>query len=374
MCELTGEEAVIFSIGSFLSFATLFKKNSKVIACIFLLYLWIVFGFNTYNGDYLVYELQYNHPELMEVGGKSFLYRKLIEFSSQHGLDFMQFRAVISLIGLLFISSVVFKYTKYASFVFLCYFLSTFFIDVTQFRSFFASSIVIFAFHFMFEEGRPAVVKYVLCCSVASLIHPLCAVYLIFMLCRYFDLDKIRKIVVFVLCFSFVLYPLGIIKKIAVLFMDESKSSYYFSGTFRMGGIIAWFFIIAAILLFAFLRNELNRADVSEMKESDENNKSAFQKEFVVCIEKITWLLLPLLPLLLYDVSSCFRIYRCMLPLIFTALTVYCFEMNIQKNQKNMFSALIFSYALAIGFEITQMHSVENYLMSAIHDNYLLGG
>ena len=374
MCELTGEEAVIFPIGLFLSFATLFKKNSKVIACIFLLYLWIVFGFNTYNADYPVYELQYNRPELMEVGGKSFLYRKLIEFSSQHGLDFMQFRAVISLIGLLFISSVVFKYTKYASFVFLCYFLSAFFIDVTQFRSFFASSIVIFAFHFMFEEGRPAVVKYVLCCFVASLIHPLCAVYLIFMLCRYFDLDKIRKIAVFVLCFSFVLYPLGIIKKIAVLFMDEGKSSYYFSGTFRMGGIIAWLFIIAAILLFAFLRNELNRADVLEMKESDENNKSAFQKEFVVCIEKITWLLLPLLPLLMYDVSSCFRIYRCMLSLIFAGLIVCCFEMNIQKNQKNMFSALIFSYALAIGFEIAQMHSVENYLLPAIHNNYLLGG
>ena len=59
---------------------------------------------------------------------------------------------------------------------------------------------------------------------------------------------------------------------------------------------------------------------------------------------------------------------------IFTALTVYCFEMNIQKNQKNMFSALIFSYALAIGFEIAQMHSVENYLLPAIHNNYLLGG
>lgn len=39
-----------------------------------------------------------------------------------------------------------------------------------------------------------------------------------------------------------------------------------------------------------------------------------------------------------------------------------------------MFSALIFSYALAIGFEIAQMHSVENYLLPAIHNNYLLGG
>ena len=82
----------------------------------------------------------------------------------------------------------------------------------------------------MFEEGRPAVVKYVLCCSVASLIHLLCAVYLIFMLCRYFDLDKIRKIAVFVLCFSFVLYPLGIIKRLPFYLWTKANLLTIFPG------------------------------------------------------------------------------------------------------------------------------------------------
>ena len=241
----------IFACSLFLIAFGIFKPKSKIVTIALFLFMWLLIGWNTDNLDFENYFLKFNRFDGLEdlFSGNlndpgysiiSILFKFL-------GFDYYQFKIFFSFISLALIYSTIRKFALYPALVSLCYFIFIFALDVTQFRNFISYSIVIYAFRFLFQEGRKGVIIYSILIIISSSIHSSSLFYILLLLTR----KNINlKIVLLILLFTYfgksVIY-----QKYSMILETEKLTNRYSQGV----SIFALFSMIIVQVINAYYIN-----------------------------------------------------------------------------------------------------------------------
>ena len=166
-------------------YAIITNKYSKIILIISFIFIYIIFiGYGNISygiqNDMAEYIKAYNFPNIptnMEIG-----YKMLMKFGRYFGLDFFQFKAVVTLICFILIYKAIPKFAKSFSIIIILYLLFSVIADTERFRNFIATSIVIYSLSvYIDSELKCSKIKYIMMIIAASTIHTSMLGYLIFL-------------------------------------------------------------------------------------------------------------------------------------------------------------------------------------------------
>ena len=256
----------------------IFFKKSRPLSCFILVFMWIVGTFCYGNADDSVYINRYSHPELW-VSYTEYGFNTIIYICKYIGLSYTEFKGVVFAIEIVLIGSTVLKYAKYPNLVLLLYFICPFPLNVTQIRSSLATSVMIFACRYLFEDSDKNKIhlndlKFIICIFLASLIHTLSILWFVLILAKKWDLKKIS---IFTLLFNmaiyFVITPQFILKIVSLFGAGRRIGAYltleYARSSWRhRGPVIYVLFVALTILLMTtyFEKNKYIHRNLSDME------------------------------------------------------------------------------------------------------------
>lgn len=180
---------IAFLIALILSFFSVAFSKSKIIATLFMVFIWILYGWNFSNGDYGAYEKIYNASilslvdENYEIG-----FRLLCITASLSGLSFQGFLIILSGIIVILFSRFFLKYSSHPAFVVLVFFWFFFPLDYVLLRNFLAFSLVLQGLICVFDDVKFKYIKFAAFVLLGSSIHYSSIFY--FILIPFFTLKK----------------------------------------------------------------------------------------------------------------------------------------------------------------------------------------
>lgn len=155
-------------------------RKSKLLSILFLIFLWILFGFNTKTNDSENYKFFYealsntNYIFGLEPGFALFM-----RITNKLNLDYTQFLCIYSFIGLCFFWNYVRRYSKYTPMVVVLYAVFPFFFQIIQIRFFMSSMISLWAFHFLIDKRKHYIYNFIIFIIIAATFHISALFYLL---------------------------------------------------------------------------------------------------------------------------------------------------------------------------------------------------
>ena len=227
----------------------LFVKSKGVTFAI-LLYDWVFFSFVTDNADYYNYQYMYDRISTdFSSFNVEFGYKAVSLFSKTVlGLNYHQFRILISTIALILLYLTVVKYTKNTAYVMALFTLCPMAICVVQIRNWVAFSIVLFGIRFLEKMTYKGYIQYAVCVLIATTLHYSCFFYIL--LIAFMVIDK-RKLYLSVIVWNFVgrllFVPIG---NYVVSIFNKGAAYFERSDTSLLSEIYMYLF---AIVLYIFV-------------------------------------------------------------------------------------------------------------------------
>ena len=199
-----------------LSVLGIIKKRSSILTGLMLFVMWIVFGLNTYNGDFGNYKWIYQNIQDPSYWTEfEPLFNVLMYVCSVMDLDFIQFRMIFAGIYILLLYKVIGKYTKNKAEVLGLYMLFLFLYFTSVIRSGLAALFIILAYHEIIA-GKDNKIKFWLYIIVACLIHKTSIIFSFYYFLRG---KKVRRNIIFLiilfLIMAFAAYYSGMMYTIA---------------------------------------------------------------------------------------------------------------------------------------------------------------
>lgn len=309
----------------------IFKNRFNFAYSLMLLIMWIFFGWNTSNADFLNYKHIYDIINYSGgYSGVEFGFEFVMKLSNYLGLSYYSFLKVYSLLGLLFITSSIKKYSNNSTLVLFLYLVYPYLLDVVQIRNFMAMAIMVYGIRFLVSRDKKSSILYIISIMVASSFHYSALFYLVFLLVRIKKVKKIFAISLFVIISGFLTSSVfsGLILNLLRL---ERYQVYFVGSTSLYGKALFVFYFIASTILIYFIYKK-----IIKIKENARNNSMYFisdeQYEFADVVMKINILILISYVLVYLDVDFV-RIYRNILPLNYILFSIIKpkgkFEMNL---------------------------------------------
>lgn len=180
----------------------LIGRRNRYVFLIVIALLWILFGFNSINPDYINYYNAYNNIFRYVGNITEPLFQELMRIANATGINYQFFLAIIAALSLILIGKTVWDFSPYPCLVMSLYFFYPFTLDVVQCRNALALSIVIFAIKYIIEyqlsHDSKNLIKYATLIIVSTGVHFSCALYLI-ALTIFIKNKKLRRLLLFVL-------------------------------------------------------------------------------------------------------------------------------------------------------------------------------
>ena len=189
---------MMIGITAVVGIAVLMKPRSKYVFLITFFFLWLCMAGTYGNADEEIYLSRYNNIEGWALNTE-LLYGAIISFARKIGLSFEVYKACITLIQLLLMSSTVKKFAKYPSLVLYLYFWFPFLLDVAQMRNALAMAIMIFGIRYLLESNsqeKPKKFfdiydyKYLACIIAAMLVHTSAILWILLLLAKKISTKK----------------------------------------------------------------------------------------------------------------------------------------------------------------------------------------
>lgn len=241
----------IFIILIMMNFLCLiFNRNSKIVLIISAFLLCIIMGGAVYTGDYENYYLLYTHNINAEAFEEGFLV--LIDLFKNIGLNYKDFILVLFIILNAINFYVIKKFTNNIHIVLLMYSVCQLVADVTQYRNFIASTILMIAIYLLFNNKRILAFIIIL---FSCMFHRTMFFYIPLVFINYekkhsFKMIRNFSIIVFSLCL--IMFFLGnnltLLKGILYYFSNDNMLQYFGSRT-NFGFIIFFLMHVANLLL-----------------------------------------------------------------------------------------------------------------------------
>lgn len=218
-------------------------KKSKLLYIITFLFMWLLMA-GTYGiADESIYISRYNSPELWTATSE-ILYEGIILCCRMIGMNFIQFKILITFLQLLLIFKTVWSFSKYPNMVIALYFLFPFPLHIAQMRNALATAIFVFGMRYLISEDNSIKIKklrltiddikYIGIVMVAACVHTLSIGWLILLIAKKTNLKfNVLFAILANLLIYFVISPENILKVINI-FGAGNRISAYFSLEYQL--------------------------------------------------------------------------------------------------------------------------------------------
>lgn len=160
------------------------NPRSKKVAKTIILFMILIYGLNTYSGDYLAYQGVYNNISFYGLTHYEFLFSLLMMICSKLGLTFIQFRMVLGVIYSVLCYKNFNTYTKYIALALALSMIFPFTYYVSVLRAGIAAMIMIYGIRFLNPETKKGVVKFIVLIIICSLFHYSSIFFLLLIIAR----------------------------------------------------------------------------------------------------------------------------------------------------------------------------------------------
>lgn len=230
-------------------------KKSKIIATLLFLFMWILWGWNTWNGDYKMYENYYYDSIWIfkdsldyEIG-----YRYLNFVFSENKFEYKTFMIIFSFFVLYLIKKISFEYSRYPAMFAALYFI-IFIMEYVYNRTYLSHIIILYAVYSIIKNIRYKAIIYIVLVILASIIHSTAILALMFtpLVCfdnRIISVKKITIICLGLLLVSIFLFDIILTPLIGGSYLE--KFNYYktdggftniFFGHIILVGLVYYYF------------------------------------------------------------------------------------------------------------------------------------
>lgn len=312
----------------------LFPK-SKVITFFIFSFMWLLWGWNTWNGDHDAYELMYDTIGKNNLSDSTveFGYRFLNYLFYNMGFTFSQFMIIYSFLVL----SIVFLFTIRCPFpaIFSVLYFVIFIMGYVFMRNYMADAMFFIFFILALSQSKRRQLKSIMVLVLSLFFHNTAFLYLIFLLV-FADRLSIKGI------FYITLVIIGIITTslgFLISFIDsdliKSKIEYYQSNVNPIGPAISHILVAISPILFL----HLSKIKVSKTTE-------AYEKSLIV-LQKINILSLIYIPMYFF-IPDFSRFFRVLIPISIFFLLYLIFNFK-NANAKVALTAIIIGiYLIAL--------------------------
>ena len=200
---------MLIFITGLLCFMAFLKPRSKYLYVIIIFFLWLCMAGTYGNADEDIYMSRYNNPNLW-VSNTEFLYNSIMAFFRNIGCSYELYKAIITLIQLLLISSTIKRYSIYPNLVLISYFWFPFLLDIAQMRNALATAIMIFGIQFLINDIESNncdkkitknEIKYIICITMATLVHTATVGWILLLLAKRW---KTKTVILFTVTFNII--------------------------------------------------------------------------------------------------------------------------------------------------------------------------
>lgn len=242
-----------------LSILSIFFKRSRLVAILFFIFMWLMFGWNYWNGDYDMYETRYDHyisDLFLQNDDYEYGYKTLMILGNSLGLTFQQFFIAVSFVIMSLWVRTTFMLSKTPALFAFCFFLFFFPLDYVLLRNFLAFSIVVQGFISIYKNSKFKYIKYIAAVLIASTIHSSSIFYLLllpaFLYPKILNVKKVALVAIIGL-FAFIIldaFFIGIISE-----NSDGRDEVY-SSSITTFLIYSLFQIFNTYLIFYFYNTE----------------------------------------------------------------------------------------------------------------------
>ena len=256
---------MVYIVAFLLEMAVIFRKrfmkhnNAVALSVCFIAFLFVVGGFNSTNPDYHVYETLYFDRFPGNYSVTEPLYVFLNKFVYSTGLPFKYFFAAQILVSLILMQRAIRFFTKNSDIVWGYYMLFPFAISIVQIRYALASSIVIYAFTFLYkyhtERKLPYLIVFSAMTFTAGMIHFSTLVFLICAVPEFFSKKHNFSGVVWGVMGAMLLANVGVLGKYVAPLIGARKAENWLAGaeSFSISHVGLIFVLRSAVVAAAFL-------------------------------------------------------------------------------------------------------------------------
>lgn len=146
-----------------------------------MLFCFLLFGWNEWNGDYDMYEEMYNYHKFFDLGYYEFGYYELSGFFVNNNFTFKQYLIVYSFIVIFLFYRVIYKLSLFPGLVAFFYLIIYFPLDYVLIRNTLAFGIISQGFILLFNNHKYKVLIYIVLVLFAWSIHFSSIIYLMFL-------------------------------------------------------------------------------------------------------------------------------------------------------------------------------------------------
>lgn len=338
-----------------LTFLSLILKKSKVVACFVFGLMWVLFGWNYWNGDYDMYEAMYeNQYELLiDVFKYEGGYDVLMLISNLWGFNFQEFLIIISAFILLSLFRFLLVFSKFPPIVALFFMFALFPLQYVLLRNFLAFAIVLHGMISLLKDAKYKYIKYVLAVLIACTIHISSFFYLLF-LPAFFKKKIAPKNIYILVALTLILFILSLNLISAIIDLSpKERNLVYDTGFFQ--------FLLYSLIQIAnlyFISHFLHKKDDPNSSDFDIMNKNILYVNILM-----------LFLIVLYFKTGIF--IRILINVSFINMVFITNQFRYQKYNTDWNKILIFLY-LIFNFFMFVFVVRENSLIPMFEKNLLL--
>ncbi|MBZ4656143.1 MAG: hypothetical protein JG759_691 [Thermoanaerobacter sp.] len=374
-----------------LIFIAFIKKDSKILAIFLLTLMWVLYGWNTGNADYINYNVAYYHNAISPINyNKEIAFQLLCKLFNKFGLDYNQFLVIISITGLVLITSTIRRYTKNVAFVLAMYFIFPFMLDVVQVRNFLAMAIVVFGLRFLIEKKKWGKVKYIILVLLASTFHYSALFYFIFLLKEVQSTKKLVYFSLFTTSICVVNSYTELIPTLAAKIAPNAKVYAWFTNRMNLGIFIALFVHAVTFLLVNYAYKRIKNAQIKYLHENSINSEKKYSNKsflkpnlvefkpfninmnFVNFAYKVNIISSLVFPLYVFNMIF-FRLYRNIFIINYILFSLSLFNVRYDKREKFLYGLLVFFYVILMAAYYIVIPHYDSVFSAVLQNNSLLG-
>ena len=320
--------------------------------------MWILYGCNTFSGDYNNYLNTYNYIDIL-FASKEPLFSSLMYVCSKIGLSFIGFRLVLATIYLALLYAFIRRNTVYTAFVLATLVIFPFVQNISTLRSGIATVIMLFGLQYLQRNRLSGDIKYILCILIAALCHSSSVFFLVFLLAKKKSkFSTLAWIFVGAAALSFVLNQTQLLYNLTSLFIKNQKILNWLIASDtahpNLNGIIAMLLVIA----FMFAVDKLTKKKIEKNrlaarrtgamipqsipaeKKRPRDKKAVKPVPFYDLVDNMYTLSLLFIPFVVYA-DSFMRLYYAMFPaLVCMCTNAFSWRMAAVKHGKVRIAAI----------------------------------
>ena len=359
---------VLFSVLILLAIAI---PKSRAVSILLLLYMWVIYGCNTYSGDFIAYQNVYENIEQLKFHYEP-AFSLMMLICHRCGLSFYGFRMIIAIIFLSLLIFTVAKNTQYTALTLAVFCLCPFFFFVSVLRAGLAGLIIVNACTCLGEMKKGYLVRFILLIGLATAFHYTSVVFLILIFDEFFSK---RMVFILLIISSIVIYVLlkhgDYIAILVARFTDREKTLEWFSlitNTSNLN-IIGKITGVAVVFGNAVAANQLKNQYIHEHYYEGTDNQLC---NTIIIAERVTYILIILAPFMIVsDVLLRFVWEIQLLVIIGCINAIEPPDYNDIFKKRITFPEILFIFCILFAFyKIGSFGTV----ISLMNDNFLLAG